>query len=164
MNGHLSTDELVDRLYGLEDHGVGEQDAHLESCRDCQARWEEMRVIRAVVSTPKHVSSDFLAAQRRKIYARLGEAPRTRMAWAPALVAAGLLVIGGVAVYRPLSAPAPGAVKFAIYDSPRAAQPDAADAQLFSEVYSMEQSVEPSVAAPIHTLFEIIDKGCWKSR
>jgi hypothetical protein len=110
--------------------------------------------VKGVVSTPKHVSSDFLAAQRRKIYARLGEAPRARMAWAPALVAAGLLVICGVAVYRPLSAPAPGVVKFASHDSPRAAQPDAADAQLFSEVYSMEQSVEPSVAAPIHTLFE----------
>lgn len=158
MNGHLKTDELVDRLYGLEDRrvdqGRGEQDAHLASCRDCQARWEEMRVIRAVVSTPEHVSSDFLAAQRRKIYGRLGEAPRTRMAWAPALVAAGLLVIGGVAVYRPLSAPAPHVVKFASHDASRTARQDASDAQLFSEVYSMEQSVEPSVAAPIHTLFE----------
>jgi hypothetical protein len=28
------------------------------------------------------------------------------------------------------------------------------DAQLFADVYSMEQSLEPSVAAPIHTLFE----------
>jgi hypothetical protein len=149
MSGHLKTDELVNRLYGLEGHG-GEQKAHLASCLACRARWEEMRIIRGVVSTPETVSSDFLAAQRRKIYARLGEEPRTRMAWAPALAAVALLAIG-VAVYRPLSAP--GFPHSGNHDS-RAAQTDAGDAQLFSEVYSMEQSMEPSVAAPIHTLFE----------
>jgi hypothetical protein len=62
------------------------------------------------------------------------------MTWAPALAAAALLAIG-IAVYRPAPAPAP-------------LRPDAADAQLFADVYSMEQSVEPSVAAPIHSLFE----------
>jgi anti-sigma factor RsiW len=152
MNGHLKTDELVDRLYGLDQRAV-DHDAHLASCTECQARWEEMRAVRAVVSTAEPVSRDFLAAQRRKIYARLGEEPRTRMAWAPALAAVALLAIG-VAVYRPGSAPAPGFVRLPGYDSPRSAQSDAADAQLFSEVYSMEQSMEPSVAAPIHTLFE----------
>ncbi len=152
MNGHLKTDELVDRLYGLEGHGTGEQDAHLASCADCRDRWEEMRATRAAVSAAETVSGDFLASQRRKIYARLGERPRTRMAWAPALAAVALLAIG-VAVYRPGSAPAPGLANFANHDS-RPAQTDAADAQLFSEVYSMEQSMEPSVAAPIHTLFE----------
>ena len=152
MNGHLKTDELVDRLYGLEDQRGADQDVHLASCADCRARWEEIRVIRGVVSTPEQVSTDFLAAQRRKIYARLGEEPRDRMAWAPALAAVALLAIG-VAVYRPLSAPAPGFANFATHAS-RPAQTDAADAQLFSEVYSMQQSMEPSVAAPIHTLFE----------
>src|ERR1700683_760809 len=107
MSGHLKTDELVDRLYGLEGQRAGEQDAHLASCTECQARSEAMRVMKGVVSTPETVSSDFLAAQRRKIYARLGEEPRSRMAWAPALAAVALLAIG-VAVYRPLSAPAPG--------------------------------------------------------
>jgi hypothetical protein len=154
ISGHLKTDELVNRLYGLEDRPGSDQDAHLASCADCQARWETMRVLRGVVSAPETVSSDFLAAQRRKIYARLGEEPRTRMAWAPALVAVVLLAIG-VAVYRPLSAPAPGFVRgHATYESARPAQTDSSDAQLFSEVYSMEQSMEPSVAAPIHTLFE----------
>lgn len=149
MSGHLKTDELVDRLYGLEDQRGGEQDAHLASCADCRDRWEEMLRVQAAVSTPQPVSSDFMAAQRRKIYARLGEESRTRMTWAPALAAVALVAIG-VAVYRPLSAPAPG---FASHDS-RPAQTEASDAQLFSEVYSMEQSMEPSVAAPIHTLFE----------
>src|SRR5580700_4304650 len=149
MNGHLKTDELVNRLYGLEDRPGSDQDAHLASCADCQARWETMRVLRGVVSTPETVSSDFLAAQRRKIYARLGEEPRTRMAWAPALAAVALVAIG-VTVYRPLSAPAPGFVKLpgsATHEAARPAQTDAADAQLFSEVYSMQQAMEPSVAA-----------------
>jgi hypothetical protein len=155
MSGHLKTDELVDRLYGLDERAV-DHDAHLANCTDCQARLEEIRAVRAVVSTPKPVSSDFLAAQRRKIYARLGEEPRTRMAWAPALAAVALVAIG-VAVYRPLSAPAPGFAKvpgYATHESARPAQTEAADAQLFSEVYSMQQAMEPSVAAPIHTLFE----------
>jgi hypothetical protein len=149
MNGHLKTDELVDRLYGLDQRSV-DRDAHLASCTECQGRWEEMRAVKGVVSTPTPVSSDFLAAQRRRIYGRLGEEPRARMTWAPALAAVALLAIG-VAVYRPGSAPSSS---FVNHDSVRSAQTDAADAQLFSEVYSMEQSMEPSVAAPIHTLFE----------
>jgi hypothetical protein len=150
MNGHLKTDELVDRLYGLDQRPV-DHDAHLASCTECQARWKEMCAIKGVVSTPEAVSGDFLAAQRRRIYTRLGEEPRTRMAWAPALAAVALLAIG-VAVYRPGSAPK--LAGYATHESARSAQTDAADAQLFSEVYSMEQSMEPSVAAPIHTLFE----------
>src|SRR5271170_2385999 len=104
MNGHLKIDELLDRLYGLEDRAAN-QDAHLASCTDCRDRWEEMRRIKAAVSTAQPVSRDFLAAQRRKIYARLGEEPRPRMAWAPALAAVALLAIG-VAVYRPVPAAA----------------------------------------------------------
>ena len=61
------------------------------------------------------------------------------MRWVPALAAACLLAIG-VLVYRP---------------APRlACTPDPSDAQLFSDVYSMEQSTEPLAAAPIHALFE----------
>lgn len=142
IDGHLKTDDLLDRLYGLEDHRAVDQDAHLESCVDCRGRWEEMRRMKSRLAAVGPVSSDFLAAQRRKIYTRLGEEPRTRLTWAPALVAALLLAIG-VAVYHPASTPAPL----------RPAQSDA-DTQLFADVYSMEQSMEPSVAAPIHTLFE----------
>ena len=46
----------------------------------------------------------------------------------------------GMFVYRPAAAP------------PHAHR--CADAQLFSDVYSMEQSTEPMAAAPIHELFE----------
>jgi hypothetical protein len=140
MNGHLKADELLDRLYGLNSDVA--QDAHLESCADCRRHWNEMRSMKATFSVPVPMSNDFLAAQRRKIYARLGEEPRTKLAWAPALAATALLAIG-IAVYRPVTPPAQHHV----------AQPEAGDAQLFADVYSMEQSMEPSVAAPIHTLF-----------
>lgn len=137
-DGHLKTDELIDRLYGLDDASSGK---HLEGCADCRNRWNEMLRMKSELASPAPVSSEFLAAQRRNIYARLGEERKARMAWAPALAAAALLAIG-VAVYRPASTPV------------HLIQPDATDAQLFADVYSMEQAMEPSVAAPIHSLFE----------
>jgi len=140
MNGHLdgahlSDDQLLDGLYGLADHA-----GHLESCPECAGRWSEMRERRASLAEPLEVPYDMLAAQRRKIYARLGEEPRTQMKWIPA-VAAACLLAAGVFLYRPAPVAAP-------------THTIAADAQLFSEVYSMEQSTEPIAGAPIHGLFE----------
>jgi hypothetical protein len=149
-NQHVNDDALVDRLYGLssEDH-----EAHLAGCADCARRWEEMRRVKAQITGSEPVSNEFLAAQRRKIYARLGESPQTgwkKGAWAPALAATALLAIG-IAVYRPI--PSHGA-SHVTGGAQTALHPDADDAELFADVYSMEQSSEPSVAAPIHTLFE----------
>ena len=132
MSGHLTDDQLVDQLYGL----AGD-DTHLESCDDCARRWRGIRERRAILAAAETVSPEFLAAQRRLIYSRLGEPRRHRTRWAPALAAAGLVVIG-VLMYRP-SAPA---------------RPDAGDAQLFSDAYSMGESTEPEAGAPIHALFE----------
>jgi hypothetical protein len=134
MSRHLTDDELIDRLYELG------QDDHLAGCPDCAHRWNEMQRVKALAIAPAPVSSDFLAAQRRKIYTRLGEQPGAhmglRMAWVP---------VGISTTHRP--APSPAApVQAQIADSD--------DAQLFADVYSMEQTLEPSVAAPIHKLFE----------
>ena len=132
MNRHLNNDELIERLYG-----VGRDDAHVENCRECAERLNELRARREKLAPAQEVSSEFLAAQRRKIYSRLGEERRTSRAWAPALAAASLLAIG-VFIYKP-------------------AQPihtESADAELFADVYSMEQTTEPRAAAPIHALFE----------
>lgn len=151
MNRHLTTDQLVERLYLGDRPGDVDRDfdrQHLESCAECRERFSEMQRIQIASAEPASVSSDFLAAQRRSIYARLGEEKRTRMAWVPALAAAALLAIG-IAVYRPASTPVPLHVT-----QIHGVQPDTVDTQLFADVYSMEQSVEPSVAAPIHALFE----------
>jgi len=147
MNGHFSNDELIDRLYA-----VGNQSDHLASCADCARRSDEMKRTKAIATEPVPASYEFLAAQRRAIYTRLGEDPgarvRSRLAWAPALAAVALL-LAGITMRHPQ-------VKSVTTANGISATQTLSneDAQLFADVYSMEQSLEPSVAAPIHTLFE----------
>jgi hypothetical protein len=84
------------------------------------------------------VSQDFLAAQRRSIYRRIGE-PRHHGAvlrWALS-VAMLLLVVAGFAIQR-VQKPAPAI----------------SDEQLFSDLANMEQRAEPKAIQPIHGLFQ----------
>ncbi len=144
MNRHLTDDELVDRLYGLGDH------AH--ECAECDARLRAMEQRRVEIAAAAPVSGDFLAAQRRGIYSRLGQSPKLQLSWAPATVAALCLAVAGLVVLHTsarVSAPS-GVVSHAVSHTDAAA----ADAQLFSDVYAMEQSSEPRAAAPIHALIE----------
>ena len=146
MNPHATRDELVDRLYGI---GRGEIEPHLRQCRECAARYRALertldRIANEATSGPE-ASSEFLAAQRRAVYARLEERPGRQVPWAPALAAALLLAVG-LFLYHPLSHGSRGA--------PPPAYAEISDEQLFSDVYSMEQSAEPLAAAPIHGLFE----------
>jgi hypothetical protein len=137
---HLTTDELVDRLYGIR------EDLHLENCAECAQRFEELRERRAMVTEPGLEPEELLAAQRRSIYARMEERPRSGMKWVPALAAGLCLVAVGVATYHP--------TEHATQNVPsQAAKAEFDDAQLFSDVYSMEQSMEPIAAKPIHALF-----------
>jgi hypothetical protein len=130
---HLTIDELVDRLYGV---GTGD---HLNSCDQCSERFQQLRERREMAAEPVPASYEFLAAQRRDIYARMGERPRARMQWVPALAAAACLLAAGVFVNRPVA---------------QVAKPEIVDTQLFADVYSMEQSMEPLAAKPIDALFE----------
>ncbi len=132
MNQHLTDDELIDQMYGLVDRR-----SHLESCEECTRRLSESQERRASLVSAEELPNDFLAAQRRTIYARLGEIPGKQLRWVPALAAACLFAIG-VFIFRPAEIP----------------HLDASDAQLFSDVYSMEQLTEPRAAVPIHALFE----------
>jgi anti-sigma factor RsiW len=135
---HINDDGLLDALYGLADH-----EPHLRECAMCAQRLSEWRRRRESLAGAADggVSSDFLAAQRRKIYERLERPEPRRLRWAPALAMACLVAVG-VLVYHPATPPAP---------QQRA---DVSDSQLFSDAYSMDQSLEPSAAAPIHALFE----------
>jgi anti-sigma factor RsiW len=135
---HLSDDALLDALYGLADH-----EPHLRGCAICAQRFGEWRRRRESLAAAADggVSSDFLAAQRRKIYERLERPEPKRLRWAPALAMACLVAVG-VLVYHPATPPTP---------QQRA---DVSDSQLFSDAYSMDQSLEPIAAAPIHALFE----------
>jgi hypothetical protein len=137
MKKHLTIDELVDRLYGVESGDPLSH--HLDDCEECSQRFLELRERRAMAAEPRAASYEFLAAQRRNIYARMGEKPRTGMKWVPALAAAACLVVFSVFVHHPEA---------------QVAKPEVVDPQLFADVYSMEQSMEPLAAKPIHELFE----------
>jgi hypothetical protein len=137
MKKHLTIDELVDRLYGVE--GGGPVSNHLDDCEECSERFLELRERRAMAAEPTAASYELLAAQRRNIYARMGEQPRAGMKWVPALAAAACLAAFSVFVHHPEA---------------QVAKPEIVDPQLFADVYSMEQSMEPLAAKPIDALFD----------
>lgn len=153
-NGHLSNDELLDRLYGLGE-AEGKTSLHLRECAGCANRLRafERRQAETAAASPA-VSSEFLAAQRRGIYARLEEGPQLHSRWAPALAAACALAVGLLWVY-----PAHHARPQAPNRPVPAAHAEITDEQLFSDVYSMEQSAEPRAAVPMHALFEDVADG-----
>jgi hypothetical protein len=135
---HLSENELLDAVYGIAGSAA---EAHLRRCADCSQRLEEWHEKRAAAVESVEIPNDFLAAQRKKIYERIERPSRKHWLWAPGLVAACALAIG-VFVYHPTPK-----------EQPRR-NAEISDAQLFREVYSMEQSLEPAAAAPARALFE----------
>ena len=151
MNRHLTNHELLNRLYGLGE-AEGELDLHLGDCAECAERWRVFERRRAETGAEPRVSIEFLAAQRRAIYARLEDRPAgLHVRWAPALATGFLLAAGAY-----LAIPARHAVP-QVPDRPvpvaRVVRAEMSDEQLFSTVYSMEQSAEPRAAVPLHALF-----------
>jgi predicted anti-sigma-YlaC factor YlaD len=145
MKLHLSQDELLDQVYG-----VGSKDAHLRTCAECSGRLDALlrtkAQLRAQADPSATIPNEFLAAQRRSIYSRLDQAAASHVRWAPALAGMGLLAMGVLlfphAQVRVARTPAP---------TPRV---ELTTNQLFSDLYSKEQSLEPSAEAPLHELFE----------
>ncbi|HUA21936.1 MAG TPA: hypothetical protein VMB25_24490 [Bryobacteraceae bacterium] len=85
------------------------------------------------------VSPDFLAAQRRSIYQRIGE-PRRHAALRWAFSAAMLLLLVAGFAFQRVQVQKPAAT--------------ISDEQLFSDLANMEQRTEPKAIQPIHGLFE----------
>ncbi len=137
MNGiHYTEDDLLDRLYG-----IGRGDTHLETCQACRGRWLELARRRKEVLSVPELASEWLAAQRRKVYERLerGERGASSPRFAPA---SALALVALVAVM--LVRPAPRV-------EPVIAQNDR---QFFAEAHSLISSDEPQATAPIRYLFE----------
>jgi len=143
---HLSDDELIGLLYGL---GDGD---HLTHCSECGERWSEMHkalgMARAESSKVAEISGRKLALQRQQILERVAQPSMLSSGWrwvpvatAASLLAAAMFLHESPAVPQP-SPSAPTAVNAE------------ADAKLFTDVYSMEQDVEPKAAAPIRALFQ----------
>jgi anti-sigma factor RsiW len=141
LSGHWTNEQLIEHLYGVA------ADQHLDACPDCQARLSSMQARRQAVETNSSeddASFEVLAAQRRRIYARLSE-PRPFWSdarlrrWASA--AAMIAVLGG---------------GFLVYEDHKQQVMDnkISDAQLAQEVSSMAQESEPQPTAPLQVLFE----------
>ena len=136
---HLSEDALLDAVYGIAGN---EAEVHLQRCADCTLRLHEWQEKRAATVANVEIPAEFLAAQRRKIYERIERPSRKRWLWAPGLAAACALAVG-IFVYHP-----------APQQQPVNKPAEISDAQLFGDIYSMEQVVEPAAAAPARALFE----------
>ncbi len=168
-NVHLTSDQLLDRLYGLGE-AEGETHLHLRECAGCADRMRAFERRRAEATVSPEAAAELLAAQRRGVYARLEQGPQAHSRWAPALAAAGALAVlfwaYPVPHARPQAPnrPAPivgqgGARGVAQGVAHAVAHSEVSDEQLFSDVYSMEQSDEPRAAVPMHALFEDAAEG-----
>jgi hypothetical protein len=148
MTPHCTDDELIDYLYG-----IGFEREHADSCPECQQRLSAMRAQRAAIEAVHSDAPgfDFMAAQRRAIYARLSRPERWWSAmhwsrWAPATLAVVVLG-GGVAIYQESQSPASHLQQQAMHSK-------VSDAQLAAEVSSMADESDPQPAAPLEAFFQ----------
>jgi hypothetical protein len=152
---HLSSDVLIDGLYGVAAVDIA---AGVRECPVCAARWEELRERRAAILAPLEVGADLLAAQRKNVYRRIEHptvwektsawmGPMVAGAAAACLLAVGVMVHGLPVNSAAPSLPAPAETAIVL-------PAGMTDTQLYSDVYTLEQSFEPSTASSIGVLFE----------
>ncbi|HEX4227135.1 MAG TPA: hypothetical protein VHZ07_00585 [Bryobacteraceae bacterium] len=143
-SGHWTDEQLI-----ADSYGVGPTDGHLAVCAECRARGEALTIARntreRLASVADEVSFDFLAAQRRSIYARLARPARTAFRRLASAAAALLVISAGMLTYQEQHHPT---------TIPPVAQTRISDAQLVNEVAEMGQDSEPAPVAPIEELFD----------
>jgi hypothetical protein len=138
MNGgHWTEQHFIENLYGI---GSGD-DGHLDECAACRERWTEIRVRRQAIVAEPEVANEILAKQRRTIYRRLDRGTHPAAKGMMPAFAVVLLLLLGFFFMRPV----PPSSKIS---------PNVSDAELFSDIYALEQSSEPGVAKPMRALFE----------
>ncbi|HLH03334.1 MAG TPA: hypothetical protein VKX25_11220 [Bryobacteraceae bacterium] len=139
-SGHWTDEQLIAHLYG-----VGPEDGHLSACAECRSRLSAMETRREQVAAgAEEVPSEYLIAQRRRIYAALSERGNVwsrwnLRRWAPASAAALAL-----------------AASLFFYGEQRRAQEHQnaiSDAQLAQEVSQLAQGSEAPQTAPLEGLF-----------
>lgn len=144
VSGHWTDEQLIASLYG-----VGPENNHLDECAQCRERLSALGANRQSIEcevggSDDDVSFAFLAAQRRKIYARLSETAyswRRLPVWRWASAAVTVLVLGS---------------GFAIFEQHQreSAKNQISDAQLAQEMSRMSQDLEAQPTAPLQGLFE----------
>lgn len=138
-SGHWTDDQLIAYLYG-----VGPDDRHLSNCRECQSRLSQLQE-RQQESRSEDVDVEQLAAQRRRIYARLTAPAHWSARWQVrrwASVAAMAAVLGG------------GALFYKEHEQQRAVNSRLSDAQLAQDVSLMSQNSEDMSTGPLEGLFD----------
>jgi hypothetical protein len=154
VHEHLSDDVLIDALYGLADARLDiDINSRVRECPACASRWSALQEQRVAIAASVEPAADFLAAQRRNIYRRIEQPSAWQHAsrWAaPAMAAAACVLAVGLFVRGPFSPQG----RPSITEVPTAPPAAISDTQLYSDVYSMEQSFEPSTAASLSALFE----------
>jgi hypothetical protein len=136
-SAHWTDGQLIDHLYG-----IGPSDGHLNQCEHCASRLAAMQTRARQVAMEEAVSDQFLASQRRAIYARLSE----RRSWwhelpgrhMVAAAAMGIVLAGSAGMYQ---------------HHRRELAESRADAQLAQEVSQMSFESEPQATAPLQGLF-----------
>lgn len=143
---HVSDDELIGLLYGVGN--MEDAEGHVAGCPECGDRLRAMGQVRLAAVEDPQISGRALAAQRQQILERLERSSSGSRAWgwAPAAAAGALLAVA-LFLSRPSSTPSPVPAAKAVVNTE-------ADMELFTDVYSMEQDVEPRAAAPIRALFQ----------
>jgi hypothetical protein len=134
---HWTENDFTEWLYGLKSDS-----AHLRHCAECSGIAGSLERRKAEATRAPEVSSDVLAAQRRAIYARMDN-PRRHWAqsrWSLSLAMLVLLVVASFGLLRRQTSTAPLV--------------NPADAKLFSDLASIDQSSEPAAIKPIESLFE----------
>jgi anti-sigma factor RsiW len=129
---HWTENDFIQHLYGAASVDEG----HLETCSHCRLEMDRIRAVRSAATAEPEVSTDFLAAQRRAIYGRLGTRSFSLSRWMPAFAAALMLLVG-LLVFLPGQK-----------------QSVKSDDAVFAEVYSLEQTSEPQASKVMHALFE----------
>jgi len=143
VSGHWTDEQLIASLYdaGLEDNHLGE-------CADCRQRLSFLRANRQTLERGAagldEIDFAFLAAQRRRIYARLEDS--TRRWWR-------LPVRRWVSAAATVVALGSGFFVFEQYQH-QLGESKISDAQLALEVSRMSQDLEAQPVAPLQGLFE----------
>ena len=147
MTRHWTLDELMDRLYGIR-----EADEHLASCRECGLRIEDLQRRRAASVVSPELTAGEWACRKAAVLERIESPSRRIPSWVPAMTAAACLAV--IALLTQHSTLLPARVTPPAADSAVAGATPVSDAQLFADIYSVEESDEPRAAAPIHELFQ----------
>ncbi len=144
MSGHWTDDQLISHLYGN-----GLENRHLDSCPECQNRLAAMQSRRTAIESSEvaedQVPVEFLAAQRRAVYARISEPVRLWPVWQvrrwASVMATILMIVSGLFLYEN-------------NHRRQIAEDQVSDAQLALEVSQSVQNEEPQPTAPLQGLFD----------